>query len=123
MYLPSLYSGNSTFYMVFLLSRWRTFHIYLVWIPYLLITIGNSISAMAMRSSFPMKTQRTRYRPQVGRSFGASAESCLAEPKLFLAEDVEEDIEAYVWSYLVCQQDKIDRRKEARLLEPLPFPV
>ena len=35
---------------------------------------------------------------------------------------MEEDIEAYVKSYLVCQLDKTERRREAGLLQPLPVP-
>ena len=33
-----------------------------------------------------------------------------------------EDVQAYVKSCLVCQMDKIERKKAARLLQPLPIP-
>ncbi|XP_075092575.1 uncharacterized protein LOC142172786 [Nicotiana tabacum] len=35
---------------------------------------------------------------------------------------MEHDVEAYVKSCLVCQLDKIERKKEAGLLQPLPIP-
>ncbi|CAH9148831.1 unnamed protein product [Cuscuta epithymum] len=35
---------------------------------------------------------------------------------------MEQDIEAYVRTCLVCQQDKTEKRKEAGLLQPLPIP-
>ena len=35
---------------------------------------------------------------------------------------MEEDIEAYVRTCLVCQQDKVERKKEPGLLQPLPIP-
>lgn len=35
---------------------------------------------------------------------------------------MEDDIEAYVKTCLVCQQDKTERKKEAGLLQPLPVP-
>ncbi|KAL0438986.1 UNVERIFIED_CONTAM: Transposon Ty3-I Gag-Pol polyprotein [Sesamum latifolium] len=35
---------------------------------------------------------------------------------------MEEDVEAYVKTCLVCQLDKVERKKEARLLESLPIP-
>lgn len=35
---------------------------------------------------------------------------------------MEEDVEAYVKTCLVCQQDKTEKRKQAGLLEPLPIP-
>ncbi|KAL0328234.1 UNVERIFIED_CONTAM: Transposon Ty3-G Gag-Pol polyprotein [Sesamum calycinum] len=35
---------------------------------------------------------------------------------------MEEDVEAYVRTCLVCQLDKVERKKEAGLLQPLPIP-
>ncbi|CAH9133677.1 unnamed protein product [Cuscuta epithymum] len=35
---------------------------------------------------------------------------------------MEQDMEAYVRTCLVCQQDKTEKRKEAGLLQPLPIP-
>ncbi|KAL0452906.1 UNVERIFIED_CONTAM: hypothetical protein Slati_1268700 [Sesamum latifolium] len=35
---------------------------------------------------------------------------------------MEEDVEAYVRTCLVCQLDKVERKKEAGLLHPLPTP-
>ena len=35
---------------------------------------------------------------------------------------MEEDIEAYVKTCLVCQQDKVEQQAPAGLLEPLPIP-
>ncbi|KAG6506505.1 hypothetical protein ZIOFF_031829 [Zingiber officinale] len=35
---------------------------------------------------------------------------------------MENDVEAYVKTCLVCQQDKTERKKEAGLLQPLPIP-
>ncbi|KAL0315611.1 UNVERIFIED_CONTAM: Transposon Ty3-I Gag-Pol polyprotein [Sesamum radiatum] len=35
---------------------------------------------------------------------------------------MEEDVEAYVRICLVCQLDKVERKKEAGLLQPLPIP-
>lgn len=35
---------------------------------------------------------------------------------------MEDDVEAYVKTCLVCQQDKTERKKEAGLLQPLPVP-
>lgn len=35
---------------------------------------------------------------------------------------LEDDIEAYVKTCLVCQQDKFERKKEAGLLKPLSIP-
>ena len=41
--------------------------------------------------------------------------------RTFVWAKMEEDIEAYVRSCLVCQQDKVEKRKEAGLLQPLPI--
>ncbi|KAL0421316.1 UNVERIFIED_CONTAM: Transposon Ty3-G Gag-Pol polyprotein [Sesamum latifolium] len=35
---------------------------------------------------------------------------------------MEEDVEAYVRTCLVCQLDKVERKKEVGLLQPLPIP-
>ncbi|KAL0313604.1 UNVERIFIED_CONTAM: Transposon Ty3-G Gag-Pol polyprotein [Sesamum radiatum] len=35
---------------------------------------------------------------------------------------MEEDVEAYVRTCLVCQLNKVERKKEVRLLQPLPIP-
>ncbi|KAK4382002.1 hypothetical protein Sango_2915300 [Sesamum angolense] len=35
---------------------------------------------------------------------------------------MEEDVEAYVRTCLVCQLDKVERKKEVELLQPLPIP-
>lgn len=35
---------------------------------------------------------------------------------------MEDDIEAYVRTCLICQKDKLERKKEAGLLQPLPIP-
>ena len=35
---------------------------------------------------------------------------------------MREDVEEYVRTCLVCQQDKVERKKQAGLLEPLPVP-
>ena len=39
----------------------------------------------------------------------------------FYWPNMEENIEAYVKTYLVCQQDKVERKKEPSLLQPLPI--
>nr|XP_029117999.1 uncharacterized protein LOC114913497 [Elaeis guineensis] len=41
--------------------------------------------------------------------------------RTFVWAKMEEDIETYVRSCLVCQQDKVERHKEAGLLQPLPI--
>ncbi|KAG6533506.1 hypothetical protein ZIOFF_007381 [Zingiber officinale] len=41
---------------------------------------------------------------------------------LCLQRVMENDVEAYVKTCLVCQQDKTERKKEAGLLQPLPIP-
>lgn len=35
---------------------------------------------------------------------------------------MEDEVELYVKTCLICQQDKIDRRKQASLLQPFPIP-
>lgn len=41
----------------------------------------------------------------------------------FYSTKIEDDIEVYVKTCLVCQQDKVDRQREAGLLQPLPIPA
>lgn len=43
-------------------------------------------------------------------------------PRRYFWPKVFNDIEAYVKSCLVCLQDKVERKKEAGLLQPLPIP-
>ena len=42
--------------------------------------------------------------------------------RVYFWPKMEDDIEAYVKTYHVCQVDKTSRKKEAGLLQPLPVP-
>jgi hypothetical protein len=45
---------------------------------------------------------------------------CVVEVKI-LWERIKQDREEYVFTFLICQQDKIDTRMRTRLLQPLPI--
>ncbi|KAK4390470.1 hypothetical protein Sango_2110300 [Sesamum angolense] len=49
------------------------------------------------------------------------AHLCVGAAGLLLATDAD-DIETYVHTCLICQQDKADHQKKAGLLQPLPIP-
>lgn len=67
------------------------------------------------------KLLRETHAPQWAGHPGVERMRALLSRRYFWPK-VFNDIEAYVKSCLVCLQDKVERKKEAGLLQPLPIP-
>lgn len=60
-------------------------------------------------------------RLQVGKTFGVHSTLELLERHYYWPW-MRDNVEAYVKTCLVCQQDKVEQQKVAGSLEPLPIP-